>query len=210
MQANHEPQASDPNQKGKTKRHMAYWLKTYPKAVRYLNTESPDPDITAIIEDVRKMGVQEESIVLLKRFLAVLHKARNNWDATIQLNRYILGGISALNLLLFSVLATAGRTDNALSIAWLAWAVSIVCTAGGLFLSSKQGKIKNLAFPLFYSLFLNLSFFGCGVAMTAFIWHFWNVAGWLFAILAVIIYGLCMFYEAITRIREANQEQQKP
>lgn len=74
-----------------------------------------------------------------------------------------------------------------------------------------EGKIKNLGFPLIYGLISWISPLGCGIATTAFIWHQWSVAGLLFAILAVILFVLCLFYESIQRLRNtvAKEEAQQ-
>lgn len=181
--------------------------KTYPKVIRYIKEET-NPDNAPIVEDFRTLGVSEEAIALGNQIFATLHKAGHNPEADIKLNRYTLGGISILNLVLLQVLTSLGRTGIALSIAWIAFVVSLPCTAGALFLSSKHGKIKNLLFPLVYNTSLNLSLFGCGVSVTAVIWHFWDIAGWIFAILATTMYLLCIFYELITRIREVSREQE--
>lgn len=206
-QTNQNNEVEKPPQKSKLKRLVFLMLKTYPKTMRYIKEET-NPNITPIAEDFRSLGVSEETIALGNQVFATLHKAGHNPEADIKLNRYTLGGISILNLVLLQVLTSLGRTGIALSIAWIAFVVSLPCTAGALFLSSKHGKIKNLLFPLIYNISLNLSLFGCGVSVTALIWHFWDIAGWIFAILATTMYLLCIFYELITRIREVVLQEQ--
>lgn len=190
----------------KIKRVGSALFKTYPKTWPYIQQENPAPDAT-IEEDLRKLNVNEQDIALFNKILLVFNKAGHDLEAIQKFNQYVLGGIGVLNVFLFQMLASAGRSDTPLSISWLALVISLPSTVGALFLSKEHGKIKNLKFPLFYSIIFNLAFFGCGISTTAFIWHYWDVAGWVFAILAVIIYLTCIFYEAISRIRRVTQAQ---
>lgn len=181
-------------------------FRTYPKTWPYIREENPTPDVT-IEEDLRKLDVDERNIVLFNEILSVLNKASHDLKATQRFYQYVLGGIGVFNLVLFQMLASAGRSDTALSVSWLAFVISLPCTVGALFLSKEYGKIKNLWFPFIYWFIFNLAFFGCGLSITAFIWHYWDLAGRVFAVLAVITYLVCMFYESISRIRQVTQAQ---
>lgn len=190
----------------KIKRAGSALFKAYPKTWPYILKENPTLDAT-IEEDLRKLNVNEQNVALFNEILSVMNKAGHDWEAIQKFNQYVLGGIGVFNIVLFQMLASAGRSDIALSISWLAFVISLPCTVGALFLSKEHGKIKNLWFPSVYWLLCNFAFFGCGLSTTAFIWHYWNIAGGVFAILAGITYLVCSFYESISRIRRITQAQ---
>lgn len=194
--------------KQKIKRVWFLLRNTYPKTLSYVSKENPTPDVT-IAEDFRQFNVSEEDITIFNNLLLLMNKASHDVEASSKFNQFVIGGVIVLNAVLFQVLASVGTLKDTLYVAWMALAISLPCAAGSLFLAKEHGKIKNLWFPLIYTVIFNAAVFGCVIATTAFIAHSWSAAASVFAIVSAIVYGFCMFYEMISRIRRALQVQEE-
>ncbi len=84
---------------------------------------------------IRSIGASEEGIGHFKSIFDFWREFRRDDETSHTVNRYFVGGIGILDLVLFQVLVSVGHPDLASSLSWVAFAISLPCTVGSLFLS---------------------------------------------------------------------------
>lgn len=143
---------------------------------------------------MRNLGATEYGIVFYKAFIHSWRKARKDEEAFYIVDRYLVGGFGIFDLVLFQVLVSVGHPDFASSLSWIAFVASFPCTVGSLFLSFFNKENNITAFRKVHSELSGWSELATLVSTTAFICHFWLVAGLVFLIVTIIVALLCYGY----------------
>src|SRR5690242_7099514 len=74
--------------------------------------------------ELRNAGVSEKGFKFLKTFFRVWRRARQDDVAFHTVDRYLVGGVGVLDLVLLQTLASIGVRDLSSSLAWIAFAIS--------------------------------------------------------------------------------------
>src|SRR5258708_15225361 len=145
------------------------------KATRQDTTAQQTED--TIVKGFEQLNVSEQSIQLFKERL---EKARQSAAHSYNEDVYIIGGILIFCGILFQVLTSLGVPDVPSRFAWIAYALTFP-GAVGFFLArflKKQNRISS--YGAFHSWLAFLTEIGILATTISIIFHYWNVAGWLF------------------------------
>ena len=151
---------------------------------------------------LRSIGISEEGIGYIKSIFDFGREFRRNDEASHTVNRYFVGGMGILDLVLFQVLVSVGHPDLASSLSWVAFAVSLPCTVGSLFLSFFNKANGITVYNNLHSTLSLLSQVSTLVSATALICHIWLVPGLLFFFIAVIVIISCLFYVTLVLLKK--------
>lgn len=152
-------------------------------------------------ERLRAVGVPEEMLSALLVVLGATERSQRSDEESHNLDRYLVGGCGILALVLIPVLASVSPIDNAVHVSWIAFAVSLPCIAGSLFLSFLRKRTQK--YGKLHSWLSTFAIFGTMITATALIWHFWSVAGIVFLVVSLVVALLCLSQAAWVRIMNA-------
>lgn len=136
----------------------------------------------------------EEKIPHIFALIEGMDKVNNPAENYLSDKIYV-GGIGALDLILFQILASMGQINWTAYLAWAGLAVSLPCTAAFLYVSFLKDK-KNIPLysPIHEKLAL-LSVITGGISAVATMWHFWVFSGILLLITSIAAYTFCALYK---------------
>src|SRR5258707_11655522 len=154
---------------------------------------------------IRSIGASEEGIGHFKSIFDFWREFRRDDETSHTVNRYFVGGIGILDLVLFQVLVSVGHPDLASSLSWVAFAISLPCTVGSLFLSFFNKANGITIYNNLHSTMSLLSQVSTLVSATALICHVWLVPGLLFFFIAVIVTISCLFYVTLVLLKRPLQ-----
>jgi len=187
-------------------------LSSYIKALGLLwqarsHTEAVD-QLTMHLKDT---GASEEFIPITKELALALTEMRRDDENFHRINRYLVGGMGGIDLLLLSVILPMGIPDPPSFIAFLALVVSLPLVGTFLFISFLKDGNGITAYGRIHSTLSTLSMCTGIAATTALIWHVSRLAGIVFLCLTILLYISCFFYVAIIALgkhlkrKEADQ-----
>ena len=151
---------------------------------------------------LRSIGVSEEDTGHFKSIFDFWRKMRRDDEASHTVNRYFVAGMGLLDLVLFQVLVGVGHPDLASSLSWVAFAVSLPCTVGSLFLSFFNKVNGITVYNNLHSTMSLLSQVSTFVSATALICHIWLVPGLLFFFIAVVVIISCLSYVTLVLLKK--------
>lgn len=161
---------------------------------RVLKRNRKPADEQAFLDALKAIGTPEDKIPNILALVEGMRKVDNPTENYLS-DRIYVGGIGALDLILFQVLASLGHPDLPSSLAWLAFAISLPCAAGFLYVGLwKEKKSYPYYSPIHEKLAL-ISVMAGGIATIATAWHFWIVAGILLSVVAVGVFIFCALYK---------------
>lgn len=149
---------------------------------------------------LRSLGAAEEGIGFSTAFIHAWRKMRRDDEAFHTVDRYLVGGIGVLDLVLYQILVSVGHPDFASSLAWIAFAVSFPCAIGSLFSSFVKKANKITVYGNIHSGMSILAEVSTLISVTALISHVWLVAGLLFFFIALTIAIICLIYITLISI----------
>ncbi len=137
-------------------------------------------------------GTPEPLRLGVGEIIAAMRKSRRDDEAYHRVDRYLVGGVGAIDLILLSVILSMGTPDAPLSIALFFLIFSLILAGGSLFFSflkqgygiTTYGKIHRKLSS--FALYTGIS------AMTAQIWHVSPLGGIVFFCLAVAMFVICV------------------
>jgi hypothetical protein len=188
---------------------------------RYLRKEPEvlEPFLASLAEE----GVPESNLSNARAMCIALRKVYHDEETAYRLDRYLVTGIAAVDLLLIPVIIPMGVPDQALFIALLSLAISLVLVSCSLFVVFVKADLKINSYGKVHSWLIFLSLLSGVTALTATIWHSSSLIGAVFLILAVLGYLACLSYVTLVRTAVAflqlleviqappdNNEQESP
>lgn len=184
------------------------FLRFYPQLIRSLN----DPKaFEQIVEKLtQESGVPPKDIPSAHNvFIALKDAGQDKRDYPV-VDRYLVGGMGVVDLILLQVLLSAGTLDTSQSIALFLLVLSLPLTAMSLFFSFLKQQYKITTYGRVHSL---LSFFALVVgtcSLDAAIWHVSRVDGIVFLCLAVVMYSWAASYLYLIHAAQRFIALQKP
>lgn len=145
------------------------------------------------IKALKAIGMPEERIPHIFALINGMSEVNNPAENYLSDKIYV-GGIGALDLILFQILASMGRMDWTSYLAWLALAISLPCAAGFLYVSFLKEKKQNPFYSPIHEKLALLSVIGGGLCAVATMWHFWFFSGITLLLFSVAVYGFCVLY----------------
>lgn len=199
---------------GKKKRPPFKNVITAFKSVRKLQPkQAKEEDVEHYIDSLKEVGAPENDLPLIKDFMLASLSALRDDEAYHRSDRYLVGGISAVNLVLFGSFVSIGIQDMQTFVALLALAISFPCAAGSLFFSFMKTGNNIAGYGRIHSTLSMLAVIGGGISMAALLLHTSVIVGIVFSIMAFFVYILCASYSFIVKLRlhtansHANQQQ---
>ena len=205
MQESHkEPSPVQPKMSLKARLSLLLKVLRQGKAMWRARREDPQAERAeeTVTNFLRSIGASEVGIGHYKSIFDFWRKFRRDDEASHTVNRYFVGGMGILDLVLFQVLVTVGHPDLASSLSWVAFAVSLPCTVGSLFLSFFNKANEITVYNNLHSTLSLLSQVSTLVSATALICHIWLVPGLLFFFIAVIVVISCLFYVTLVLLKK--------
>ena len=167
---------------------------------------SHDEAVEQLLKLVKNVGVPEEHMPsvreLLKGFFTAWRGARRDDEAFHRIDRYLVGGIGAIDLILLTVVIPMGTPDLSLIVALLALIILFPLAAGSLFFSFLKQGYGIKTYGRIHSNLSGLSLLTGTIALIALFWHISLLYGIVFLLLAVGVYILCFFYATIILLRK--------
>ena len=150
-----------------------------------------------LIKHLEPLGTSEEDIAFMNEVYTARREARLDDKTLLRIDRYLVGGIGVIELILLQILLPMGTPDLWLSIARLSLVVSLPLVSGFLFFSflKKEGEIAT--YGKIHSILSTLALLSGIVALAAAIFHVSLLDGIVFSCLALAIFILCSGYTVI-------------
>lgn len=187
-------------------------LSSYIKALGLLwQARSHVEAVDQLTMHLKDTGASEEFIPITKELALALTEMRRDDENYHRINRYLVGGMGGIDLLLLSVILPMGIPDPPSFIALLALVVSLPFVSTFLFISFLKNGNGITTYGRIHSTLSTLSMYTGITATTALIWHVSRIAGIVFLCLTTLLYIFCSFYVAIIALgkhlkrKEADQ-----
>jgi len=172
------------------------------KSLRFLLHYRSHPEaLEPFIASLKETGAPEKNLSNVKVMLVAWRKIyldRNK--ATYRIDRYLVGGIGATDLVLLSVVLPMGTPDPLLFIALLSLAVSLSLVSCSLLVSFVKDDLGITSYGKVHGNLIFLSLITGVAAMAAVFWHVSPPVGIVFLCLVVPLYLACASYFALARI----------
>ncbi len=136
----------------------------------------------------------EKNLPELREALIAWRKAANDKQASHRMDRYLVGGIGAFDIVLFSVILAIGASDRPLSVALFALCISLPLASCSLFISFVKSEYKIPVYGKFHSNLMFLALLTGTIAIAAAIWHMSVVDAIVFSSLVVILFMVSAGY----------------
>jgi hypothetical protein len=164
---------------------------------RYLRN---DPEaLEPFLASVAVEGVPESNISNARQLCIALRKVYHDDETAFRLDRYLVTGIAAIDLLLIPVIFPMGVPDQALFIALLSLAISLVLVSCSFFVIFVKADLKINSYGKVHSGLIFFSLLSGVTALTATIWHSSTLIGAIFLVLAILGYLACLSYVILVR-----------
>jgi hypothetical protein len=122
------------------------------------------------------------------------------------IDRYLVGAIGAIELVLLPVLATLGTPDAPTFISLLFLAFGLPCTAGFLFISFLKKANGIVQYGCIHSALAGFSILAAVVSVTAVLWHSSMSAALVFLVVSVGMIVGCFSYAEGLLYQKASPE----
>lgn len=166
--------------------------------------------IEQIFTDLKDAGAKDEDIQSFKELLSIFDEHSKNKAIFVQADTFILGGLTAINIVILQALISLGKLDAPSVIALLALGISIPTAAGYLFIRFIQEKyhIETYEWRII-SYIPFVAMFGGWIGITFAIWHALWLAGVIFLVTSFIIGGIGVLYFEFVGMREVGMKRSK-
>lgn len=179
------------------------------KALRLLWSTRAHPEaVDQLTTHLKNTGASEQFIPIIKELALSLTEMIRDNESFHRINRYLVGGIVAIDLLLLSIILPMGIPDLPSSIALFALVFSLPLASTFLFISFLKNGNGITTYGRFHNMLSRLSLYTGITATTALIWHVSRLDGIVFLCLVTLLYILCSFYVAIIAFRKHFERKQ--
>jgi len=176
--------------------HLLWSTRTHPEVVDQLTAH------------LKNTGASEQFIPLIKEVALSFTEMTRDDENFHRINRYLVGGIVAIDLLLLSIILPMGIPDLPSSITLFALVFSLPLASTFLFISFLKNGNGITTYGRFHSTLSSLSLYTGIAATTALIWHVSRLDGIVFLCLVILLYILCAFYVAIIAFQKHLERKQ--
>lgn len=142
-------------------------------------------------------GASDEIMSTMRNLYVSSRRVKSDNTATYRVDRYMLAGMGAVDLVLIPVLIPMGVPDRSLSVALLSLCCSLVLVATSLFVGFVKSDAGITSYGTFHSTLILLSLVSGGTAIIATVWHISVVIGALFLILTNVGLITCAVYYVV-------------
>jgi hypothetical protein len=146
------------------------------------------------LASIKDEGVPEANLSNTRNIAIAWLAAYHDRAARYRLDRYLLAGMGAVDLVLIPVIFPMGVPDRPLFFALLSLVISLALVSWSLFLSFAKQGFGITVYGTIHSGLVSLSLFSGVAALTLMIWHISSFIGVVFLILAVLAYVACTGY----------------
>ncbi len=149
-----------------------------------------DPKVFGqVVENfAQESGVPPQDIPIVHNaFIAMRDAGQDKRDYSV-VDRYLVGGMGAVDLILLHVLLSAGTLDTPLHVAIFLLMLSLPLTALSLFFSFVKQQYQIPTYGKIHSILSLLSLLTGTISLIAAFWHVSRVDGIVFLCLAVVMY----------------------
>lgn len=154
-----------------------------------------------------------EDIAMIRNALLFVRKLDQTDYATYAMDRYLVGGVGAVDIVLLAVVIPLGMKDQATTIALFALAISLVLVGVSLFVGFIKQELKVITYGWIHGAFIASALISGFTALTATFWHISPQLGAFFGVLAFIAFAGCTLYSLLLRglaIYKEEFETQSP
>jgi len=153
----------------------------------------------AVVDDLLKegKGSEEDAATLKNMFIAMRETAKS--DESSLIDRYLAGGVGALDLILLSFLLPITTWDRPLSLALFFLVISLPMTAFTLFLTFMKQKYQITTYGRIHSMASALATLMGAASLSASLWHVSPFYGIIFSCLAFVLFFLAAGYSFVVR-----------
>ena len=148
----------------------------------------------------QQIGVPEQNISNTRMILTAWRDVYHDKKATYRVDRYLVSGIGAADLVLLPVVLPMGISDRSLFIALLSLAISLSFVSCSLLVSFIKDGLGILSYGKVHSIVITLSLVFGVVALIAAFWHVSPLVGIVFLCLIIPLYIACAGYFVFARI----------
>ncbi|MFL5625056.1 MAG: hypothetical protein ACJ788_05610 [Ktedonobacteraceae bacterium] len=204
---NEQQQQQPPPKRKPSREDLATIAAAWPQLIR----ARKDPKAFEQVVDqlAQKINIPVQDIPVVKNAFTAVRDAGEEKQTNF-VDRYLVGGIGVVDLILLQVLLTAGAPDAPLTVALLALICSLPLTAMSLYFSFLK---QRYSIPTYGKIHGNLSFFALltgTISLDAAFWHVSRLDGIVFLCLAVAMYLWAGSYLAIIQASFRFIDLQKP
>ena len=160
-----------------------------------LHPEILDP----FIDSIKGYGIPEKNLMML-----ALREAHFDNAPTYRADRYLVAGMGAIDLVLFSVVLPMGTSDSTLFIAVLFLAISFPLAGTSLLVSFIKETLGISFYGRVHSLLILLSIVSGFVAFAALFLHTSIIAGVMFIVLTILLFLGCTAYFFLLMLKAAS------
>jgi len=188
-------------------------IKTLGAVRRLRPKQAQKEDVEHYIDSLKGVGAPEGDLPIIKDFMIASLEALRDEEAYHRVDRYVVGGISAVDLVLFGLFISVGIHDTQSFVSLLAWAISFPCAAGSLFFSFMKTGNNIVGYGRIHGTLSMLAVTGGGISIAALVMHISVVVGIIFSLMAFFVYIICASYSFIVKLRlhaastHADQQQ---
>ncbi|GHO49225.1 hypothetical protein [Ktedonospora formicarum] len=168
-----------------------------------LRSKNAQPeDIEPFLADLSKLGADEKATSVLKEAFIDTIAANQNDARSARTDKVLVGGLTAIDLVIFQALLSFNPIDIATVIALIALGLSILAAGGYLFIRfiQEDHNIQDYDWKVI-GIFPFISLLATAIGIPAAIWHVSWLAAIIFFVSSVIIGIFCVFYYASVAIR---------
>ncbi|SRR6266487_87916 len=169
----------------------------------------------AVVDSLLKegKGSEEDAATLKNAFIAMRDTAKGNEASLI--DRYLAGGVGALDLILLSFLLPITTWDRPLSLALFFLVISLPMTAFTLFLTFMKQKYQITTYGRIHSMASALATLMGAASLAASLWHASPLYGIVFSCLAFVLFFMAAGYFFMIRsalrffeLQQAKKEEE--
>jgi cation transport ATPase len=135
-----------------------------------------------------------EDIAVIRSALVMLRRIDQTNNATYAMDRYLVGGMGAIDVVLLAVAVPFGMRDEATTIALFALAISLVLVGASLFIAFIKQELKLTDYGRIHSLLMAGAPVSGFIALTATFWHISSLLGIFFGACTIIVFAVCTAY----------------
>ena len=149
---------------------------------------------------LKNAGTPEPLRLSLEQIITAMRKSRQDDEAYHRVDRYLVGGVGAIDLLLLPTILSIGKFDASLNVAFFFLVVSLPLVGSSLFFSFLKQGYGITSYGKIHRKLTEFSLYTGIGAMTALIWHASLLDGIVFLCLTIVMYNICVCYFAIVAI----------
>ncbi|GLV61154.1 hypothetical protein KDH_79700 [Dictyobacter sp. S3.2.2.5] len=166
--------------------------------LRQLRGKTTPEDDEAFIQILKDLGASDETIPKIQAIIQDGRTVGHNRKESYRSDVIYVGGIAVLDLVLLQVLTSVGRPqDIFLYVSWLAFAFSLPCAAGFLYITRLQNNDDSYGYSPVHEKLAFVSIIAGGLSAVMVAAHFWLIAGIVLFVVSVLVLCVCLLFHLL-------------